>query len=198
MIAFYIYAGVILALPFIVSHPKSTVILLDNNRTSNGVVVTTQGGITSLDAPYTQTKLTAPDIKPEAASRVDENTVLKKYAQTLNALPEIPVTLLFYFEEGTAQLTPESKAQTTALVDLITTREPCVVDIIGHTDTQGSAEVNYKLALERAQMVKFFLDELKVEIKEVSVKSYGESDLLIQTDDGVAEPRNRRVEVTVR
>jgi OOP family OmpA-OmpF porin len=47
-------------------------------------------------------------------------------------------------------------------------------------------------------MVKSFLDEQKIEMKEVSVLSYGESDPLIPMGDGVAEPRNRRVDVTVR
>jgi len=198
MTPFVIYAGVILALPFIFSHPKTTVVLLDNNRSSNGVIVTTEGGSTSLDTPYTQTFLTTPDAKPEAVSRVDATEIRKKYAQTLDALPQPPVTLLFYFEEGSVQLTSESKSQTAALIDLIKTRQPCFVDIIGHTDTEGEAKANYDLALKRAQMVKSFLDEQKVEMKDVSVVSYGESDPLIPTEDGVAEPRNRRVEVTVR
>lgn len=198
MTPFFIYAGIILALPFIFSHPKTTVTLLDNHHSRNGVVVTTQGGSTSLDTPYTQTTLAASEVKPEAASSVDEAAIRQKYAQTLDALPLLPVSFLFYFEEGTVQLTPESKGQTAALIDLIKTREPCIVDIIGHTDTEGSAEANYDLALKRAEMVKSFLNEQRVEMKEVYVASYGENDPLVPTGDGVAEPRNRRVEVTVR
>lgn len=198
MIPFVIYTGLILALPLMCSHPKTTVTLLDNNRTHNGVIVTTEGGSISLDKPYTQTTLTTPDVKPEAPSSVDEAVMRQKYAQTLDALPEIPVTLLFYFEEGTAQLTSESKGQISVLIDLIKTREPCIVDIIGHTDTEGGAEANYELGLNRAQMVKSFLDEQKVEMKDLSVVSYGEGDPLIPTGDGVSESRNRRVEVTVR
>ncbi|MBN2870224.1 MAG: OmpA family protein, partial [Campylobacterales bacterium] len=114
------------------------------------------------------------------------------------ALPLSPVSVLFYFEEGTASLTPESQAQTASLVELIQSREPCVVDIIGHTDTQGNAEGNDRLGLERAQMVKSFLEERQIQMKEVSVTSHGEGDLLVPTGDGVDEPRNRRVEVIVR
>lgn len=198
MTPFLIYAGVLLALPFILSHPKSTVTLLDNNTTHNGITVTTEAGTANLDTPYTQTSITAPDVKPETVKRVDEAEIRKKYAQTLDALPLLPVTLLFYFEEGSVQLTSESKAQTAALIDLIKAREPCIIDIIGHTDTEGTAEANDDLALKRAQMVKSFLAEQNVEMKEVSVASYGEGDLLIPTGDGVAEPRNRRVEVSVR
>jgi outer membrane protein OmpA-like peptidoglycan-associated protein len=32
----------------------------------------------------------------------------------------------------------------------------------------------------------------------LEIKSHGEEDLLVPTADGVSEPRNRRVEVTVR
>lgn len=196
--AFFIYTGIILMLPFMVSHPQSTVILLDNNATKNGVTVTTEVGSIDIDQPYMQTSVSSVKAKPEPVQKVDPNTIQTKYAQLLQALPNAPVSLLFYFEDGSVQLTEASKLQTQALVALIKKREPCAVDIIGHTDTAGAAETNYELALKRAMMVKSFLDEQSVQLNSAAIESYGESTPLVPTGDGVDEPRNRRVEVIVR
>lgn len=198
MVPFFIYTGVVLMMPFIFSGHKTTVILLDNNQSKNGVVVTTAGGSIEIDRPYMQTTLTSPNAKPEAVKNVNADNVHHQYAQVLEALPPRPISLIFYFENDSVELTSESKAQTHSLVDVIKTREPCMVDIIGHTDTKDSRESNYELGLERAKMVKIFLEEEHVQLREVHVESYGESNLLVPTADGVDEPRNRRVEVLVR
>lgn len=198
MVPFIIYTGIILTLPFIFSAPKTTVILLDNNKSKNGVVVSTQAGTTDLNAPYTQTALSGVDVKPEPISSVDPITIGEKYGEILEALPLVPQSFLFYFEDASAQLSSESKGHIPKLIEVIKGREPSIVDIIGHTDTEGSDEANYELGLARAMMVKLFLDEQKVNLSEVNVESYGEKNPLILTEDNVNEPRNRRVEVRVR
>lgn len=195
---FLIYTGFILLLPLLVSSPKTTVILLDNNQTQNGVVVTTEGGEVELNAPHTQTVLTSQHDRPGTVLNVEESLIREHYGELLEALPLKPVHLQFYFEEGRSELTPESQSQTQALVELIQKREPCIVDIVGHTDREGSDEANYLLGLRRAEMLQEFLRRQQVRIKEVSVQSYGENDLLVPTADGMPEPRNRRVEVIVR
>lgn len=198
MVPFIIYSGIILTLPFIFSAPNTAVILLDNNKSKNGVVVSTQAGTTDLNTPYTQTALSRADAKPEPISSIDPIAVAEKYADVLEALPLVPQSFLFYFEDGSAQLSSESKGHIPKLIEVIKGREPSIVDIIGHTDTEGSDEANYELGLARAMMVKLFLDEQQVNLGEVNVESYGEKNPLIMTEDNVNEPRNRRVEVRVR
>jgi len=195
---FFIYTGIILLLPLLVSSPKTTIVLLDNNQSQNGVTVTTEGGTIDLDTPNTQTVLTTQNDKPGAVSNVEASQIHERYGKLLESLPLKPAHLQFYFEEGKTELTSESQSQTESLVQLIQNREPCIVDIIGHTDTEGSDETNYELGLKRAEMLKAFLDSRQVKMKEVSVQSYGENDLLVPTADGISEPRNRRVEVIVR
>lgn len=198
MVPFFIYTGVILMMPFIFSGHKTTVILLDNNKTTNGITVTTQGGSVDIDTPNTQTVLSSQEAKPAAQSSVAVDMIEQKYAQTFKALPPHPVSLLFYFKSGSVELTPESKVQTQLLIETIKTREPCMVDIIGNTDTIASVESNYNLGLERAKMLKSFLEEQHVQLSEVHIESYGEKNLLVPTADSIDEPRNRRVEVLVR
>lgn len=198
MVAFLVSTAIILSLPFLIAKPKTTVILLDNNKTNSAVDVTTEAGTVTLDKPYTQTSLSAATASPQSVAEADEEEVNKKYKNLIDALPHKPVSMLFYFEEGSSQLVPESKNQIGSLIELIKKEEPCIVDIIGHSDTAGAAQSNYELALNRAQALKLFLEENHVVMKQVTVQSFGESDPLIPTGDDVAEPKNRRVEVTVR
>ncbi len=72
------------------------------------------------------------------------------------------------------------------------------VSIIGHSDTVGKAEANAALALKRAQAIGDLLKEKGLKVEALSIESHGESNLLVKTPDETPEPRNRRVEVSIR
>lgn len=193
-----IWGGIILLLPFFLLEPKTTVILLDNNSTHNAVIVTTKAGNVTVDKPYSYTTLATPDKRPSSVKQGDQDEILKKYAEQLKMLPAKPVSMLFYFESATAELTESSKNQINELISIIASHEPAAVDIIGHSDSVGDINTNYLLGLERAEAVKKYILEHNITLKRSSIASYGKNDPLIQTQDGVSEPRNRRVEVIVR
>ena len=70
--------------------------------------------------------------------------------------------------------------------------------VIGHTDTTGAGLSNVELGLKRANSVRNLLVEARLNPALIEVTSHGEADLLVPTGDDVAEPRNRRVEITIR
>jgi outer membrane protein OmpA-like peptidoglycan-associated protein len=82
----------------------------------------------------------------------------------------------------------------------VAVRERPVPDliIIGHTDTTGTSAANVELGRTRALMVRGLLVEAGVNAAVIEVASHGESDLQVQTADETLEPRNRRVEISVR
>jgi outer membrane protein OmpA-like peptidoglycan-associated protein len=96
-------------------------------------------------------------------------------------------------------LTDESTALTHELVQAIQKRvvTPDVV-ISGHTDTVGEMDYNYKLSLERAEVVYKILVAQGVAPANIIVTSHGEGNLLVKTGDNVEEPKNRRVEVVIK
>lgn len=198
MEAFVIWSALILALPFITSEPKTTVILLENAGAHNAIDVTTKAGSVSIDQPYNYTTLSTPEKKPSAVEKADPAKINERYGTLVEALGSKAVSILFYFEPGTAQLTQASKDQVGEVIRVIRTKEPAAVDIIGHSDRAGDADKNYILALDRAKEVKKFLLDQNVTLEHTSVTSHGEDDPIIQTPDGVEEPQNRRVEVIVR
>jgi peptidoglycan-associated lipoprotein len=70
--------------------------------------------------------------------------------------------------------------------------------LIGHTDTTANPQFNYQLGLSRAQGVAAILRAQGVDSASLFVASHGDTDLVVKTARGVAERRNRRVEVIVR
>ncbi|MEO7939974.1 MAG: OmpA family protein, partial [Burkholderiaceae bacterium] len=72
------------------------------------------------------------------------------------------------------------------------------IRIIGHTDTVGTAAINDQISTQRAQIVRARLIEQGVDPLRIEAVGRGRRELLVPTRDGVAEPRNRRVEIQVR
>jgi OOP family OmpA-OmpF porin len=71
------------------------------------------------------------------------------------------------------------------------------ISLSGHTDTSGAVDYNERLSLKRANNARFQLIELGVPASAFSVEALGESEPLEATGDGVRNPQNRRVEITI-
>jgi OOP family OmpA-OmpF porin len=70
--------------------------------------------------------------------------------------------------------------------------------LVGHTDSVGSDEYNQGLSERRAATVRGSLQNSGVDGGRISESGMGESDLLVPTADGVREPKNRRVTVSIQ
>ena len=68
--------------------------------------------------------------------------------------------------------------------------------IVGHTDTKGTKEYNYKLSIERANVVRNLLIDLGIKEQNIKILGKGEIDLNIKTNDEVPHPANRRAEIS--
>jgi outer membrane protein OmpA-like peptidoglycan-associated protein len=132
------------------------------------------------------------------ADRVTEQEVRAVFGPALDAQPPPATSFILYFVFGTDQLTPESsQALKDAMAEVGRRPDPEVV-IIGHTDRVGSPAQNDALSLQRAERVREALLGLGIAADRVEAVGRGEREPLVPTEDEVAEPRNRRVEVTVR
>jgi outer membrane protein OmpA-like peptidoglycan-associated protein len=189
---------------------KSYVVLMDNADGTVGklAVSGTKGEASGaksdvlLSKPRTGVDLDGKATTPYA---VDENRIKKDFGEAIAAQPPLPVSFMLYFKAGATELTAESEALKPAILAAVRTHPAPDVSVIGHTDTVGDSDANERLGLERAQIV---ADIIKAEIKKaesikkddihVTVVSHGERNLLVATQDNTPEPKNRRVEITVR
>ena len=72
------------------------------------------------------------------------------------------------------------------------------LEIEGHTDSTGSAELNERLGLERAESVKQYLyEQHQVPLHKINVISYGEEKPVAPNDTREGRAQNRRVVVRV-
>lgn len=119
------------------------------------------------------------------------------FGDALAARPPLPERFLLYFTQK-SELTEDSKKALVTLLERAKARKSLDMSVIGHTDTQGASAANQALALQRATVVAAQLRSLGLQDVVMVVESHGESNLLVPTADEVVEPRNRRVEVTLR
>ena len=71
------------------------------------------------------------------------------------------------------------------------------VVVVGHSDTFASSAYNDRLAWDRARAVAEALVSAGVPQAAITTESKGETEPLIATGDGVNEPQNRRVTITL-
>ncbi|MDQ2696600.1 MAG: OmpA family protein [Pseudomonadota bacterium] len=150
-----------------------------------------------LDQPYRAARL---DRQGRVAPRtLTAAAVRRQFAAALGAKPPAPEFFTLYFEEGSTRLLPQSEPVLQRLLDAVERRRPAVdVQITGHTDTVGDAAYNDRLSRQRAAEIRAVLIGRGLRAPAIVPVGRGERQPLVPTADGVAQPRNRRVEVTVR
>jgi outer membrane protein OmpA-like peptidoglycan-associated protein len=132
------------------------------------------------------------------AQRLAENEVQREFGSVLAALPGRPKSFLLYFLEGKDEFTAESGIELEKMLAELRQRGAPDVVVIGHTDRVGSVRFNDRLSRQRAERVRAELVKLGIAQTRIQIAGRGEREPLVPTDDEVPEPRNRRVEISVR
>ena len=174
------------------------VLLSDPDGGTGQVMVSTPTGTRELSAEGEATTVSGDGTPPSYTFWVDRVDVEKVFGRALEAQPEKPAVFLLYFAPGSDELTEESLSLLPRILAEIELRNSVDTGIVGHSDTVGADEYNYELSRKRAVMVKGFLLSRGARPEILHVTSHGEKNLLVPTPDETEEPRNRRVEVTVR
>lgn len=177
---------------------RDTVVLLPDAKGKTGaIVVSGSGGEQVLSRPRQAVTVEhgAPPGKPTTLS---EDQVQAMVGPALSALPPPPVQFILYFRHDSTELTDRSRKQVPDILRVIRERYPVDVSVVGHTDTLGNRRYNDQLALKRARSVADLLSASVVDPSVLEIASHGKDNPLVPTGDQVSEPRNRRVEVTVR
>jgi outer membrane protein OmpA-like peptidoglycan-associated protein len=162
-----------------------------------GSIDVESGGTKSVvDTAYGAARVDADGTTHQAT--LTEEQVRRDFGSTLAALPGKPATFTLHFLEGRDELTPDSKAELDKVFSELKRRPLPDIVVIGHTDTVGTIAYNDKLSLARAERVRDMLVSMGIPAGRIQAAGRGKRELVVQTDDNVAEPRNRRVEINVR
>ena len=155
-----------------------TVVLLPEKDGRHTAVTVKQGDREILlEEPYAATRVTP--VGPRAY-RSSAQEVESQFGPALAARPSRAASFTLYFVEGKDEFTEESRL------------------VVGHTDLVGSDPFNDALGQQRAETVRSALIRLGIPQSDIHAISRGKRAPAVPTADGVAEPRNRRVEIIVR
>jgi outer membrane protein OmpA-like peptidoglycan-associated protein len=135
---------------------------------------------------------------PGPVTIISEAELRRLFGDALSALPPPPQHFTLFFRFESDQPTEPSRAMVPEILEAVRTRPAPDVLVVGHTDTTGTPADNVELGFKRATMVRNLLVEAGLAASAIDVTSFGEADLLVSTADDTPEPRNRRVEITVR
>ena len=162
-----------------------------------GTVVIERGGTkTILNTAYASSH--ARGTQELSNGAVPEEIVRRDFGGALEAIPARPASFTLYFMTATDELTEESKVEVQRVLEELRRRPAPDIQVIGHTDTVGSVAENDALSLQRAQTMREAMLELGIPPARIRAAGRGKREPLVQTADGVDEPRNRRVEINVR
>ncbi len=101
------------------------------------------------------------------------------------------------FESGKATLKVEAYAVLDELVDYLKRKEDERIEIGGHTDNVGKAEVNMVLSTNRANTVREYLLSKGIAPDRVFSKGYGLTVPIAENDTDEGRQMNRRTEVKI-
>ena len=175
---------------------EETVVVLPSPDGHTGTVIVQRGSERHvLNQPFAASRLAGGQAD---MAQLSDAEVRQSFGVALQALPARPATFLLYFVTATDELTDESKGELKKILAALKQRPVPDIMVVGHTDTVGDVEANDRLSSQRAERMKSFLIEIGIPGAQIQTAGRGERELLVPTADNTDEPRNRRVEISVR
>lgn len=107
----------------------------------------------------------------------------------------VPRQFIVFFGFNKYNLTSEALRVISEAVVAAKDTGSATVLITGHTDTVGSNDYNQRLSMRRSNAVKAEMVRQGIPTSAISNTGKGETELLVQTADGVKEPQNRRATI---
>jgi outer membrane protein OmpA-like peptidoglycan-associated protein len=180
--------------------PGQTLVVLlpeSDGSTVGRATVSNASGTANLETARDSTLVSAGE-PPAPVAVLSQSEVQRIFRDALAALPPPPQRFTVYFRFESNELTEESRAMVPEILKTIKGRPVPDLVIVGHTDTTGTPAANFHLGRTRAMMVRGLLVEAGLDAAVVDIASHGESEPQVRTADETLEPRNRRVEISIR
>jgi outer membrane protein OmpA-like peptidoglycan-associated protein len=185
------------AAPPLPRRDEMIVLLPGADGKTGALTVVHEGQQQTLDAPYATARVQQQG-KLEDGGRLSAEQVQQGFGPALAARPPRPVKFVLYFLDNSDEFTAASKLEIAKIFSEISGHPSPEIVVVGHTDRVGTVPYNDALSLRRAERVRTGLVQLGIPAEQISVAGRGEREPLVPTEDEVAEPRNRRVDITVR
>lgn len=101
------------------------------------------------------------------------------------------------FETNGTQVSAEGEQELQSSLETLLAHPQATIEIVGHTDSSGSAKYNMTLSEKRAEAVANFFIENGVDASRITASGEGESNPVASNDTPEGRSLNRRVETTI-
>ncbi len=183
----------------VVVKPTSAVLLAGPDGKVGSIAVTPIG---TSQTQVLSRAYAALDVQPSGmvlSRQEDAASIQSKYGELLKATPKRTESFVVYFNANSSTQITSASLEVIETLKKVAAAWPAVeINVIGHTDSVGSLEANDKFGLERARTVAAILQASNISSSSIEATSRGKRELLIPTDDNVANEQNRRVEINLR
>jgi OmpA-OmpF porin, OOP family len=148
-----------------------------------------------------------PDTDGDGVNDEDDKCIDRKGPASNQGCPEIAQAVIdkinyaaknVFFATGSAKLLPKSFKALDEAAKLLKSDETLMVDIDGHTDSQGNEEKNQTLSDNRAAAVKNYLVSKGIADARLKSTGYGSSKPVGDNKTAAGRASNRRTELAVR
>jgi OmpA-OmpF porin, OOP family len=148
-----------------------------------------------------------PDTDGDGVNDEDDKCIDRKGPASNQGCPEIDKAVIdkinyaaknVFFATGSAKLLPKSFKALDEAAKLLKSDETLMVDVDGHTDSQGNEEKNQSLSENRAKAVKDYLVSKGISEGRLKSAGYGSTKPVGDNKTAAGRASNRRTELAVR
>jgi OmpA-OmpF porin, OOP family len=148
-----------------------------------------------------------PDTDGDGVNDEDDKCIDRSGPASNQGCPEIAQAVIdkinyaaknVFFATGSAKLLPKSFKALDDAAKLLKSDETLMVDVDGHTDSQGNEEKNQTLSENRAKAVKDYLVSKGIAEDRLKSSGYGSSKPVGDNKTAAGRASNRRTELAVR
>ncbi len=148
-----------------------------------------------------------PDTDGDGVNDEDDKCPSRQGPASNQGCPEISKTVVdkinyaaknVFFATGSFKLLPKSFKALDEVVGLLKSDESLMIDVDGHTDSQGTEEKNQTLSENRAAAVKTYLVSKGISEERLKSTGYGSTKPVADNKTAAGRAKNRRTELGVR
>jgi OmpA-OmpF porin, OOP family len=148
-----------------------------------------------------------PDTDGDGVNDEDDKCIDRKGPASNQGCPEIDKAVIekinyaaknVFFATGSFKLLPKSFKALNEVASLLKSDETLMIDIDGHTDSQGDDAKNQTLSDNRAKAVKDYLVSKGIAEDRLKSTGYGETKPVADNTSAAGRAKNRRTELVVR
>jgi outer membrane protein OmpA-like peptidoglycan-associated protein len=102
------------------------------------------------------------------------------------------------FDSGQSDIKPQFYETLNSVAIVLNEFNQTLVDVVGHTDSDGSEEANFDLSRRRASAVSQYLTSQQLDPNRFSMEGRGEQQPIASNETQGGKAQNRRVEITIQ